>query len=398
MLTQQNKVDSLLCKIMFSLAAGIVVTQTLGLEQFTSWLFLLTFPLTVFLWLRTIRKTVIVTDVLLLATIALAVVNVLINASITGVFPGFSYLKKVIMFATTLLFFQAASRSGIRGELVRFINTLVDGLVIYFIIIYFVLNIHTYEIDGRISTYLTFRFSNPNLTAMFLICLYMLEVYRLFTREKWYLKALHIIMAVFLTWFIFQTRSRNAMIVFALFTAACAWLIFRGKSNLKVGKFWAAVVATLPATFVGFYYLMIYTPGIRKAFDFLVSEGKGLDSRIGIWNMGLREWMQSPILGAYSQLSKGSGTFQMHNSHVDIICSYGPVVLVLVCILLWRYLNQKDRLYTDKSSYIYILGFAGAIILGMGEAALFSGGIGVYIFAGSFLMLANYRGEEEQPE
>ena len=35
------------------------------------------------------------------------------------------------------------------------------------------------------------------------------------------------------------------------------------------------------------------------------------------------------------------------------------------------------------------LGFTCEIILGVGEAAIFSGGLGVYLYAGTFLLLRN---------
>ena len=40
-----------------------------------------------------------------------------------------------------------------------------------------------------------------------------------------------------------------------------------------------------------------------------------------------------------------------------------------------------------------MLAFACAIILGIGEAALFSGGLGLYIFVGSLLLLSGYTEE-----
>jgi len=77
---------------------------------------------------------------------------------------------------------------------------------------------------------------------------------------------------------------------------------------------------------------------------------------------------------------------QMHNSHLDIAASYGIPVLILVCVLLARWLRQgRGR---------YMIGFACALLLGLGEAAVFSGGLGIYIFAGLFLLLA--KGEKDE--
>lgn len=392
---QPQKIDNFLLKLLFLLAAGMVVAQSLGLDSLTSYMFLLTFPVTVLLWLRTIRITVTGMDFLVIITVALALVCVLLSASITGVSPGFSYLRKLIIFCVTLLFLQTAYRMRIDQSMVRFINIVADTLVVYLIGAYFLLNTQMFQLHGRLSVYLTFHMDNPNLTALFLTSLYMLEMYRLFSPEKWYFKVLHIIMAVFLALFVLQTQSRNCLVVMVLFTAVCAWLIFKSKAKLKLGRVTSALIAAFPALFVAAYFLLIYTPFIQETFDFLVSEGKNLDSRTKVWTAALEHLWTSPVIGAYSQISQGTGSSQMHNTHLDIACSYGIPVMILVCILLWNYLNQNDRVYTDKSGYIYILGFACAIILGIGEAALFSGGLGLYILVGSFLMLANHSEAEK---
>lgn len=392
---QQQKIDGLLLKLLMFLAALMVVAQTLALDDLTSYVFLVTFPLTVLLWLRTIRQRVTGLDMMMVLTVALAALSVMINASLTGTSLGFGYIKKLIIFAVTMMFFQTAHRLHIKEDVVRFLNRMVDLLVVYLIIIYFVLNIRMFQINGRISAYLTFNMNNPNLTALFLSCLYMLELYRLFSPERWYLKLFHVVMAAFIALFVFQTQSRNCLAVLLLFTLVCGWLILKGKGSMKVGAVSAGLTAVFPALFIGFYFLVLNVPALHNAFDFLVSEGKGLDSRVLIWEPALEKLFHSPVVGAYSQISNGTGVSQMHNTHLDIACSYGILVLILVCILLWHYLYQRGRRYENKSGYIYMLGFACAIILGIGEAALFSGGLGLYVFAGSFLMLASHIEEAE---
>jgi hypothetical protein len=42
-----------------------------------------------------------------------------------------------------------------------------------------------------------------------------------------------------------------------------------------------------------------------------------------------------------------------------------------------------------------MLAFCCAILLGIGEAAVFAGGMGIYIFVGTFLLLANMEDEEQ---
>jgi membrane protein insertase Oxa1/YidC/SpoIIIJ len=121
----------------------------------------------------------------------------------------------------------------------------------------------------------------------------------------------------------------------------------------------------------------------------MVEEGKSLDSRMEVWEPALQNLGRSPILGAYSQITGGTGVAQMHNTHLDIACSYGIPVLVMVCMLLFRWLNQRNQTYKSKTGLAYMLGLACAIIMGMGEAALFSGSLGLYILVGGFLLLGN---------
>ncbi len=381
-------IDKILFKTLYLLVAGIVVCEVLDI-QITSTLFLFTFPLTVALWVRSIRKKITGMDLVVLATSLLAFIHVLINASATGTDVDFDYLKKVIMFSMSLLFLQTCYRAKANKDMVVFINRLVDCLTILLIVAFFLWNSQMHMIDERVSAYLTFRFSNPNLTGLFLVCLYMLELYRLFSREKWGWKLVHIAMAAFLGYFIIESQSRNSFLVLIAFTAICAWLIFKSKRQLRITKFGATVFSIAPALFVMFYMVMVNLPWVQLILDFLVGEGKALTSRHDVWETALTALKASPIIGAYSQISNGEGASQMHNSHLDIAASYGIIVFILVCYLLWKYIYQDGRYYAHKSNYVYILGFVCAILLGIGEAALFSGGLGIYVLIGSFLLLSH---------
>ncbi|MBQ8396070.1 MAG: hypothetical protein IJX54_03625, partial [Oscillospiraceae bacterium] len=176
--------DRILLKALYLVVAGIVVCEVLDI-QITSTLFLFTFPLTVALWIRTVRQKVTGLDFAALTAIALAFISVLINASITNTDIDFDYLKKVIMFSMSMLILQTCYKIKVKKDMVVFINRLVDCLTILLIVAFFIWNSQMHMIDNRVSAYLTFRFSNPNLTGLFLVCLYMLELYRLFSREKW---------------------------------------------------------------------------------------------------------------------------------------------------------------------------------------------------------------------
>lgn len=386
---KMEKTDLRLFQVLYLVVAGVIVTQILDMDELTSSLYFLTFPLTVVLWLRTVRKTVIGTDLLMIAVIVYAILSVLLDSSLTGAEVTFEYIKKPIIFSMTLLFFQTAHRIRAEKELVVFLNRLVDVLVVFFILMYFARFAQMHIFGERVTIYLTFRFSNPNLTSLFLICFYVMQVYRLFTPERWYKKVVHIVMAAFLALFVVETRSRNALLVLVIFTAVSAWLIFRGSRNMRIGALWATLAAVFPGLFVGAYVMLVYSPEVQKLLAFAVGEGKKLDSRMRVWGPALEILRESPLIGAYQNATVGLGRGHLHNTHLEVACCYGIPTLVGVCALLFCYLYQKSRVYTHKSNYLYMLGFACSIMLGIGEAALFSGGLAIYVFIGAFLLLAN---------
>lgn len=388
--------DRLFLKCLLLCAAGIVVAAVLGLDLLTSYLFMATFPLTVILWGRSVRKTLTAMDLLMMLTATLAVISVIINVWIAGGALYFDYFRKLIMFIMTLMFFQTAYRLRVDREIVRFMDRIVDLLTIFLVVMYILQPMQAHMLNGRLTRYLTFGFNNPNTTGLFLTCLFMMEMYRLFKKEKWYMKTLHILMACVLIWFVVETQSRNCLLVLAMFVAVCIWLRFRSTRALQITRFWSVVIAWFPLLFALLYMLFIYSPWIQNALSFIVDVGKELDSRTKIWTIALENIRQSPLIGDYFGISNGTGNSQLHNSHLDIMASYGIPILVMVCTALSTYLYQKGRIYEDKQSYIYILAFTCAIMLGIGEAALFSGGLGIYIFVGAFLMLSNAKSEEEE--
>ena len=394
---EQEKLDIWLFKLLFLMAGGIVVTQTLGLESLTSYMFLLTFPVTGLLWARSVRKTLTVWDLLILLAVGMAVINVLINTVVTDTRPSFNYFKKMIMFVMTLVYLQACSRMQIHDKVVKFFNRLLELLIVYLILAFFILNIQMFMIGGRVSAYLTFRFNNPNLTGLFLTCLYMLEFPRLFGKDKWHKKLYRIVLLVALAGFVVLTSSRNSLLVMLLFTAGCIVLMLLPRVSLRMDAVATLIVIVVPVVFMAIYMTVVYNESIQNLFGFLVEEGKSLDSRIEIWEPALNDLRGSPIIGAYSQITGGTGAAQMHNTHLDIACSYGIPVLLVVCVLLFRWLNQRNQAYKDKVGFAYMLGFASTIIMGMGEAALFSGSLGLYILVGFFLLMANRGAKEDQP-
>jgi hypothetical protein len=388
-----KQIDKLYLKVLFLVEAGIVVTQIFSWDTLTSAFFLLTFPLTVLIWLGACRRTFSGTDLMVVVASALATIGVFLNAAITSAQVDFASLKKLIMFVMALLFFVAAYRIRIDENMSAFIRKIVDALVLILIAVYFLRREQMYMLYGRYTSYLTFNFSNPNMTALFVSCLYMLKMNRLFEDGKLYVKLFHFLQQVILAWFLLETQSRNGMLVLAVFTVFTIWLVFKSKRNLRITKFWAVMFAVFPAVMVVGYMMLIQDEWVIRLLSFLVGEGKKLDSRVEVWGNALQYLGKSPLFGAYYEIYDSTGAHHMHNSHLDIAASYGLPVLVMVCVLLVRCLHQQGRIYKNKRDYIFILSFACSVLLGVGEAAMFSGGLGLYIMAGASLLLANKQDE-----
>lgn len=387
-----TQIDAILIRMLYLAAAGIVVLTVLGAESISSALFMLTFLIVVLLWVMGAVRRVTWTDVIFLLAVGLALGNVVTNAWIEGAKVGFSYFKKYIMFISTLFYFQAAHKLRIDNKTENFLLTTNSVLAVFFAV-YFCLNqVEVYLMNNRISNYLTFGFTNPNLTALFLMCIYLGELLQFFRNRSVYRKIWHLFLAVVVLYFIWETESRNCILTLVAVTVLCIWLRF-AKNGFRIPKWFSFLIAVWPIVFAVAYVAFVQNQWVQTIFSFMVSEGKNIDARLTIWLSALQYYAESPLLGAYSQISRGTGMSQMHNTHVDILASYGTLILILVCYLLYSVIHSGNGRNVKEDTMARIC-FAGTIIMGMGEAALFSGGLGIYIFAGMFLLLCNKERED----
>ncbi len=142
-----------------------------------------------------------------------------------------------------------------------------------------------------------------------------------------------------------------------------------------------------PIIFVFLYLKIVDSPFIKETFSFLISEGKNLDSRENMWLFALNNYNKSPIFGAYAQISNDSGLSQMHNSHLDVLCSYGIIPFIILLFYLYLIIIKIDNgnIQNNKENVLSLISFISFIFLGVGEAMLFSGGLGFYILCGTII-------------
>lgn len=380
------RADTLLIKLQFLLLSGIVMTQALGKPSLSSLLFTLTFAVTVCLWLVSAEKRIGTADALAILIVALSCLHVSVNTLASGTLVSFAYCKKLIMFWSTVLFFAATSRYRPERSAAEFVFRWNTALGMFLIGMYLAQRHQMYLLNHRVSRYLTFRFTNPNLTAAFLLAVCMIEMIRVLTVRKRVLQVVHAVLAAWMAYFIFETGARNAQLLLALFLA----VLVSPQKKMPMTAPMAALIAVFPLLFAAAYLLLVNTPGVQKVFAFLTGEGKKLDSRVGIWSYALEQFISSPLLGAYSQIVTSKTHTQLHNTHLDVMASYGLPVLILLCAFLYRVLREENPDIRNRKRKLCRMGFSVLLLTGMGEAMLFSGGLGVYIFAGVLRMLANY--------
>ena len=377
-----------LLRLDYLFGAAIIVCQLLNLHTLTSTFFYGTFFLTLMLWLCTTLERFDWLDLLVVLISVLAFTSVIMNGILAGAGFSFQYMKKYIMLCCTVIFFAAASKITIDEHTVRFLECLCLGIGAFLLLMFLSKNAQMHFLNGKYSQYLTFRFTNPNLTALFLSCMIMFLIAASFQERNIAWKCLLLIMAAVEAVFLYLTWSRNSMLATAAFVCI-SLLLFLRKKQIKLKKWILWMAAVAPLLFAVIYMKFVYNATIAKMLSYIVREGKGLDSRVSIWNQAITAFEDSPIFGAYYQISNGTGTSQLHNTHIDILASYGIIVFVMVCIFLYGVMRRKQERKQSYTQTIALVGFICALLLGIGEAALFSGGLSVYLYFGIFLLTNN---------
>lgn len=389
------RLDTLLLNCQLRALAGIVAAQVLDKPTLASMLFTVTFGLTVLFWAAEALRGIDAVSILALLMVLLSWINVATNALLTGTVVSLPYFKKLVMFCITVLFFDGVRSCRPERKTVRLVFRLSGFLAVFLICLFYVRRPEMYWLKNRVSVYLTFRFVNPNLTAVFLSALCILEIIHACWAEKKRSRLLHGFLAGYMAYFISETQARNAQLILLFFLLFC--LISRRWSQKKqrMPGWLACVISVFPMLFAAAYLLLIPAPWVQKLFSFLVEEGKSLSSRLVIWRGAFQAAAVSPFFGAYSQISGRTGASQLHNSHLDVMASYGILVLGMLCLFLYRTLLGAADTKGGRIQILCQTGFAAILLSGVGEAMLFSGGIGIYIFAGTLRMLANFDFSQE---
>ncbi len=382
-----------LFKILFLSANIVCVLNVFQYHQMISILLPVIFMLVVVLTVMSFySKRNNRTDVVLLL---LLIVFVLCNSTLSLLLSertaSMNFYNKTIVFIMTVALLFSVNRLLADQRTVTFIERTITFTTIAFIIMYFFKHNEVYVYTNLGIKYLYFNFQNPNFTAMHFLIFGIYNLILAEKRTKIITRLFHWSLALFMFYFILETLSRNALLIEIGFAIIFFYTKFRKKQALSFSKTVSMVVAAWPLIFAFLYIVFIHTISNSNFLSFLVGIGKELDSRIGVWNIALAEIKKSPLIGNYGF----SLLRQSHNTHLDIWVSYGTIVLATTIIFIKYIIHNNGYTYRTRTSYLYMLGFICCILMGMGEAALFSGSQALFVLIGGFVLLSKSKDDND---
>ena len=325
----------------------------------------------------------------LLFLIFTTLINVIINTLFSKVAKiSFEYFFKMIMFLCTMLYFWSASEAVIDEKSSRWLPILPMLMGAFMIVSYYLLGNKT-QIAGSISL----GFKNPNFTGMWLTHIFFYGVYLFFCRKNTVERIVIAVISLLCLVLIWKTFARSCFLGLVFFIGM-----------LIVGKIWnvrklpqsvLVLVFLFPLICALIYLYVVDTAWFSNMFGFLVRSGKKINARYEIWQVAINRIKSNPLIGYYSEISKGTGTSQLHNTHIDVLCSYGLIPFVLFILSLRDIGNNINRRIRNYRQFVAFAAFLSVIVIGSFEAAIVAGSTGLYLLSGGFLLLTTEWEEEK---
>jgi O-antigen ligase len=315
-------------------------------------------------------------------TIILSILNVIL----TGGINDFNYYKKVIMFVCFLMFLYLSSIYSINRQQVKWLILINFVVSLFYIRFYNTAYIMTDE--GYV---LTLGFSNPNQTGMFLLnsilyCSIPIAAYR-DVRVRWYYLVPFVWVAFSISPYLYFTESRSCIAAFAVFIILVLldYIMPRFRITSKAMLYFLTMFPLVFAV----VYLVDYSLFANADLSFGFGHGKHSGTRLEIWSFAFNKFFENPILGNYYGISNGTGSSQMHNTHVDVLASYGVVPFLLFVNVLYKALKNFTNKQECRFNRVAFYAFIACLISGTFEASLVAGGMGLHILSCGFILLAN---------
>lgn len=358
------------------IASIIAMATVLGYESIVSPLFAISFFIPLIYVSRTVRSF---PKELLILTV-LCLLHVLFNGMQYGGALGFNYFKKAIMLLSFM--YLANYAVGIRCYEAICINLIKSAPVIAGVVM-----VVSYFYFGKTEVWgggIILGFTNPNTAGMWLFHLILYGVLYVLECPKKKIRLLYIPIIIAMLSMLELTKTRSCYIALAFFSILLCLRIFKIQAN----KFLCFVILLIPLVYALIYINIADSSWFQTKFAFMISEGKPLTSRVNIWKEAFEVIRNHFVLGDYCGISNGTGTSQLHNTHLDVLCSYGFVPFLLFIQILYKSIVQTVEKANTFYKYAAFASFCSVLIMGTFEAAVVSGAMGLNLLTIGFLVLA----------
>ena len=363
----------------FMLAAVIALSTVFRVRSLVSYAFTLSFIVFVPLTIRYFSERSI--PFLLLALAIAAFFNCTINALISGEAQiSFSYFYKLIMFLCTVVMFYAAVSLRLGETALRLIRLIPILIGVILVSSYYLFGNQTVVAGG-----ITLSFINSNFAAMWLTHIVFYLVYDCLYYKKVFVKiALGVLITLCLI-LIYKTYARSSFFALLVFTVMLLFGPFR--KDYRPSRAFCLIAAVFPLVFALVYLLIVHSDWFNRTFSFIIRTGKKLDARELIWLVALKNAKTHLLLGDYSGISRGSGVAQLHNTHIDVLCSYGILPFALFVWFLFDILKRAGSFLSSYRQYVAFSAFVAVLGIGGFEAAIVAGSTGLYFLSAGILSL-----------
>ena len=231
----------------------------------------------------------------------------------------------------------------------------------------------------------TYNLGNPNTSASVLMYNSLVLLYGAFIVRSKVLRIILSLLSVAIIVLVYSTQSRNpyVAIIFALVFALVYYFFRKFKSRRIIAPL-VLVASVLFFSCVYFLYYYFSTHGAPAQSVTETAFGKGYSTRYAVWTDAFKKIGEHFLLGNYYSLQ---GTFQYHNSILDIFVAYGFIggtmcSSVLIYILYSLVFANNRIVISQKVAFVCFLAF---FYTGLFEASFFNSPQGICVLFFSFI-------------
>ena len=297
---------------------------------------------------------------------------------------SFSYLIKFIQCVFALVAILLFCSASVNKYIIRSFVIMSVGFSIFLLFGYFVPTIRNKVYTGAV----TYNLGNPNTTASVLMYNVLTLFYGIFIFRSITGRVFLSLVSASIFVLIYFTQSRNPYV--ALFVATLLLIVYCLTKKFKSRKLFASFfLVTSILLFASIYFLYFYFESHGAPAQSVVEStiGKGYSSRYSVWTDAFKKIGEHFFVGNYFKLQ---GSFQYHNSILDIFVAYGFIGGTFCCgiliYIIYRFIFDVKRIVLSQKVAVFC--FIAFFYTGLFEASFFNSAQGICVLFFAFLSFA----------